>query len=304
WRRALPDEWTPSQLEVHARCPYQLFAGMGLRLAEPELAELDIDPRDEGSLAHAVLERFFRERLVRAAFPLRDTAEEREELSRVAEQLFARFTSDGRTGDPALWSGRRDAVRARLRRVLSAEAAAGGEAVPALLEFRFGGDSGVPPLVLRGREGEVRLRGRLDRVDASVDRLVLIDYKNSASPSWKKKLAPEALGETNFQLPAYLLAAARALPGRSRLEATYLLLRSAERLPSWITEPADPLLASGPRALDEESAAEGGARSFADAAASAVASIRRGELPVASRDCKGCGFGAVCRAERLAEEPP
>ncbi len=304
WRCALPEEWTPSQLETHARCPYQLFAGLGLRLAEPEVAELDIDPRDEGSLAHAVLERFLRDRLARSALPLSDAPDDREELSRVAEELFARFASDGRTGDSALWAGRRAAVRARLGRVLTAEAAAGGAEVPALLEYRFGGDSGVPPLVLQGSEGEVRLRGRLDRVDASADRLVVIDYKNSGNPAWKKKLAPEALGETNFQLPAYLLAAARALPGRSRLEATYLLLRSAERLPPWSTEPGDPLLASGPGALAGEGAAEVGVRSFANAAAGAVASIRRGELPVASRDCKGCSFGAVCRAERLAEEAP
>jgi ATP-dependent helicase/nuclease subunit B len=304
WRQTLPEEWTPSQLESHARCPYQLFAGLGLRLAEPEVAELDIDPRDEGSLVHAVLERFLRDRLAHAALPLRDTPDERDRLSRFAEELFACFASDGRAGDPALWAGRRAAVRARLGRVLSAEAAASGDAVPVLLEYRFGGDSGVPPLVLGMGAGEVRLRGRLDRVDASADRLVLIDYKNSGSPSWKKKLAPEALGETNFQLPAYLLAAARALPGRSRLEATYLLLRSAQRLPPWITGPEDPLLASGPGALDGGGVAEVGSRSFAEAAAAAVASIRRGELPVASRDCKGCGFGAVCRAERLAEDAP
>jgi len=304
WLQALPEEWTPSQLESHARCPYQLFAGMGLRLAEPELAELDIDPRDEGSLVHAVLERFLRDRLAHAALPLRDTPDERARLARVAEELFASFASDGRAGDPALWAGRRAAVRARLGRVLSAEAATGGEAVPALLEYRFGGDSGVPPLVLGRGEGEVRLRGRLDRVDASADRLVLIDYKNSGSPAWKKKLAPEALGETNFQLPTYLLAAARALPGRSRLEATYLLLRSAERLSPWTTEPGDPFLASGPGAGDGFGAAGGGVPSFAEAAAAAVASIRRGELPVASRDCKGCSFGAVCRAERLAEDAP
>lgn len=300
--RALPREWTPSQLETLARCPFQLLAGLVLRLAEPEAAELDIDPRDEGSLAHAVLERFLRGRLARGAPPLRGAPDELAELRAVARATFSGFERDGRTGDPALWPGRSAAVLSRLERVVREEGAAADPAAPALLEYRFGGESGVPPVVLTGPEGEVRLQGRLDRVDASPDRLVVIDYKNSASPLWKKKLEAEAMGETNFQLPAYLLAAARALPGRSRLEATYLLLRSAERLAPFAAAPDDPLLATGAAARAAARAA--GARVFADAAVTAVARVRRGELPIAPRECDGCGFGAVCRAQAVAEEAP
>jgi ATP-dependent helicase/nuclease subunit B len=300
--RALPHEWTPTQLEKHARCPFQLFAGVVLRLAEPEAAELDIDPRDEGSLAHAVLERFLRARLGRHALPLRGGDDERSELRAVAAELFSSFERDGRTGDPALWAGRRAAVLARLERVVRAEAEARDEAIPALLEYRFGGDSGVPPLVFDGPQGQVRLQGRVDRVDAAPDRLVVVDYKNSGSPLWRKKLEREALGDTNFQVPAYLLAAARALPGRKRFEATYLLLRSAERLPPFTSATDEPLLAVDPVA--REAARALGVRPFADAVIDAVASVRRGELSIAPRDCSGCAFGAVCRAEAVAEEVP
>jgi len=300
--RALPAEWTPSQLEAHARCPFQLFAALVLRLAEPDAAELDIDPRDEGSLAHAVLERFLRGRLARRALPLRGGEDELPELRAVAADLFSSFERDGRTGDPALWAGRRAAVLARLERVVRAEAEAADGTIPVLLEYRFGGDSGVPPLAFAGPEGEVRLKGRLDRVDASPDRLVVIDYKSSASPLWKKKLESDALGATNFQIPAYLLAAARALPGRTRLEATYLLLRSAERLAPFAAAADEPLLAADSPARE---AARGlGVRPFGDAVVNAVASIRRGELPIAPRECSGCAFGAVCRAEAVAEEAP
>jgi RecB family exonuclease len=287
--RALPDEWSPSDLELHARCPYQLFAARVLGLAEPEAAELDIDPRDEGRLVHVVLERFLRARLERGALPLTGGAGEAAELRAVAEALFARFEADGRVGDAAVWPARRAAVQRRLARVLAAEVEAGDGLVPALLEFRFGGDSGVPPLVLRDGADEVKLRGRLDRVDASPDRLLLIDYKDSrGGPDYKKKLSPEALGETNFQVPAYLLAAARALPGRARLEATYLLLRTAERLPPYAATADDPLLAGG----------------FAEATVALVRTIRGGALPIASRDCRGCPWGALCRFEGVAEGEP
>ncbi|GEJ57959.1 PD-(D/E)XK nuclease family protein [Anaeromyxobacter diazotrophicus] len=300
--RALPAEWTPSQLERHARCPFQLLAALVLGLADPEAAELDIDPRDEGRLAHAVLERFLRARLARGSGPLRGGEDERAELRAAAAALFGSFERDGRTGDPALWAGRRAAVLARLERVVQAEAEAAGGAAPALLEYRFGGDSGVPPLAFQGPDGEVLLQGRLDRVDAAPDRLVLIDYKNSASPLWKQKLEPEALGETNFQVPAYLLAAARALPGRVRLEATYLLLRSAVRLAPFAGGADEPLLAASPAA--REAARALGVRPFGDAVVEAVGRIRAGELPIAPRDCAGCAFGAVCRAEAVAEEAP
>ncbi|HEX9288790.1 MAG TPA: PD-(D/E)XK nuclease family protein, partial [Anaeromyxobacteraceae bacterium] len=302
-RGALPAEWSPSQLESHARCPYRLFAGLLLGLGDPDAAGLDIDPRDEGKLAHAVLERFLSARLARGGLPLRGAADEVGELRAAARELFARFEADGRTGDPAVWAGRRVAVLARLERVVAAEAAEQDGTIPALLEYRFGGDSGVPPLVFAGEGQEVRLRGRLDRVDASAERLVLIDYKDARLGSeWKRKLDPGALGETNFQVPAYLMAAARALPGRARLDATYLLLRSAERAPPFTASSGDPLFA-----LDEPARAaarETGLRPFADAVLGVVRRIREGELPIASRDCTGCGFGAVCRAQALAEGEP
>ena len=301
--RAWPDEWTPSQLETHARCPFRLFAGLALGLVEPESGDVDVDPRDEGSLVHAVLERFLAGRRDAGALPLRADEEERRTLAGVAAAVFARFESDGRTGDPAVWAGRRAAVCRRLERVLAAEAAQESDALPTLLEHRFGGGSGVPPLTFREGELEVKLRGRLDRVDASADRLVLLDYKDArAGSAYRAKLEREALGETNFQVPAYLMAAARALPGRGQLEASYLLLRSAERLPPFACDAVDPLFAAG----EEERAAAraSGARPFGDAVLAAVRRIRGGDLPIASRDCGGCGLGAVCRFERRAEEDP
>ena len=314
--RALPDEWSPSQLEMHARCPYRLFAGLVLGLPDPEAADLDIDPRDEGRLAHAVLERFLRGRLARSALPLRGTPEERSELRVVAGEVFALYEADGRTGDPATWPGRSATVLARLELVVDAEGGAGstqadelGGLVPALLEYQFGGDSGVPPLAFpdplagSGEEREVLLRGRIDRVDASTQRMVVIDYKDSRARSdWRKKLEREALGQTNFQAPAYLMAASRALPGRVALEATYLLLRSAERVEPFRCETGDPLLAvdEAGRAL----AREAGDVPFADAVVSAVRRIRAGDFPIVSRDCTGCAFGAVCRAQSLAEVVP
>jgi len=103
----------------------------------------------------------------------------------------------------------------------------------------------------------------------------------------------------NFQVPAYLLAAARALPGRTRLSASYVLLRSAGRLAPLDLPAGDPLLAADE--AGRAAARAEGARNFADAVVGAVRRIRSGELPVVSRDCGGCALGAVCRFESAAE---
>ena len=147
------------------------------------------------------------------------------------------------------------------------------------------------------------VQGRIDRIDASPNELLVIDYKNARSaPDQTAKLKPEALGTTNFQVPVYLLAAARALPGREILSATYVLLRSASRLEPRPFFSSDPFLAVDPEKRSDLRAA--GERTFADSLVAAVSQIRRGELPIASRDCSLCSYGAVCRFESRAEGEP
>jgi ATP-dependent helicase/DNAse subunit B len=253
----------------------------GLGLADPEATGLDMDGRDEGSLLHAVLERWVAGRIGRGAWPPDGGEADLAEARAVADGLFARFEAEGRTGDPAVWSARQEAVRARLARIVAAEAAAADGLTPALLEFRFGEGSPRPPLELAAAGEVVRVKGRIDRVDASPGRLLVIDYKNARHADRHRPLLdPGAFGVDSFQVPLYLLAAVRELPGRAPA-ATYQLLKSSERL-----EPVE--------GVPDEAA-------LAAAVVAAVRHIREGELPVRSRDCEGCPFGAVCRFQGLAE---
>jgi ATP-dependent helicase/DNAse subunit B len=306
--RALPAEWTPTQLEHFANCPYQLFLDLLLHLPDREAAGLDIDPRDEGSLTHAVLERFVQARSKRNAWPLTGTDEEKREARQVAEALFEKFEAQGRVGDPAVWAARRASVLNRLDRFVACEAdevAKAGPLRPTLLEYGFGGKSGVPPLVFEAGAGEepVRVQGRLDRVDASAQELLVIDYKNGRNrQDLKAKLQDAELAVTNFQVPIYLMAAARALPGRTTLSATYAMIRAAERIEPRPLESGHPLFATDP-ARRAEIRAQGG-QTLADAVVSTVAQIRQGRFPIASRDCTHCGYGAVCRFQSDAEGEP
>jgi hypothetical protein len=294
---ALPAEWSPTQLEEYARCPFRLFLKIGARLEEPGADGLDIDNRDEGSVMHAALERFVRGRVERGAWPPEGSDADLAEARAAAEEAFARFEREGRTGDPAVWAARREAVLSRLERVVKGEARDHGGLAPALLEHGFGGRSGRPPLAVAAGGETVRLRGRIDRVDAGPDRLLVLDYKNAKAgrAGYAELLDPEAFGRTSFQIPTYLLAAARDLPRRPRLLATYALLRSAERLDAVELAAEDPALAAEAVASPPD-----GPRPFAASVVELVRRIRQGDFPIASRSCDHCPFGAVCRFEGAA----
>lgn len=286
---SLPLEWSPTQLETFARCPFRLFLQLGARLPDPEVRDLDQDGRDEGSLLHAVLERFVAERMGRRAWPPSGGAEDLAEARLHAERIFARFEAEGRTGDPAVWAARREAVLARVERIVRAEARDHEGLAPALVEHRFGGTSGAPPVEVEAQGEIVRLKGRIDRVDASGERLLVIDYKNARQASaYAELLLPESMGKTSFQVPAYLLAAGRALPGRATLAATYALLRKAERVKPFVAAAEGAERARGP---------------FAEGVVDVVRRVRGGDFPIASRGCESCAFGAVCRVEGIAVDP-
>jgi RecB family exonuclease len=294
---ALPEEWSATALEAWAVCPFRLLLGTGLRLEEPPDEALDMEARDEGSLLHAILERLVRARAARNAWPPAGDPADLAEAGAVAREVLAEFERAGRTGDPAVFAGRREAVLARVERVVRAEAEGPRDVAPALLEHAFGGRSGRAPVILSSGGERVALRGRLDRVDAGPSRLLVLDYKNARRSRGRelvKELDPASFGETSFQIPLYLVAAARELPGRPRLEATYALLRAAERVKPVELEAGDPVLATEAPPGAEPS------RSFAAAVVAAVGSIRRGDLPVASRTCERCPYGAVCRFQGAA----
>lgn len=289
---ALPPEWSPTQLESYARCPFRLLLGLGARLAEPEAADLDLDGRAQGSLLHAALERVVRDAIERGAWPPGDGAGDLARARAVAGEALQRFEREGRVGDPAVWAARRASILARVERFVAAEARNVDGLAPALLEHRFGGSSGRPPLALESGGERVLLQGRIDRVDASPGRLLVIDYKSSGDVRrHEAQLAPGALGVTAFQLPVYLLAAARELPGRTSHAATYLLLRRPERLAPVEIDPRDPRAGAG----DGDPG-----RPLAAAVVETVGRVRAGRFPVASTDCRGCPFGAVCRFEGAA----
>ncbi|MFT3916945.1 MAG: PD-(D/E)XK nuclease family protein [Anaeromyxobacteraceae bacterium] len=221
---------------------------------------------------------------------------ERADLRAALDAAIAGLEGEGRAGDPAAWTGRREVLAARLERHLEAEAEAADALVPVAVEHRFGGrrpGAGPEraPLELTAGGVTVRLEGRIDRVDASPGRLRVVDYKGGKSDGRVDHgalLDPETWGESSFQVPTYLLAAARDFPGRAALEARYAFLRSAD--------------AKG-EAYEVREGAPAGAEAFAGKVVGLVGRIRAGAFPQVPGGCETCPWPAVCRPERTAAPP-
>ena len=210
-----PRPLTPTALERYAACPfrYLLERVYGLTPVEEPDRILAMEPRDRGTLVHAILEGTYRRLAEADAFPL--TRERlpaaRETLQTVFDEACGEAERRGVTGLPALWAGERARLHAELLSALEAEADDAGGWVPVRFEAAFGvewREGAGAPLTYRLADGtEIQLCGTIDRVDLSSDRprARVLDYKTGRVRTPK---TPDRLGRGRaLQLPIYRLAA-------------------------------------------------------------------------------------------------
>lgn len=205
--------WSASQLEQYGRRPFDFLLDRVLRLQATAEAEEATSPASRGSLAHEMLDRFFKE--LGDLRPSTLTGEAADLFDRVSEETLQEAEDSGEQwlGEPALWRITREqvveVVRAFLERELPRLDRQG--AWPARLELEFGD---YPESEFRiegsdpgGRSRSIRVRGRIDRVDAKPGKngieLHVVDYK------WKSY--PPSGGYKDgsvLQTPIYMRAAA------------------------------------------------------------------------------------------------
>jgi ATP-dependent helicase/DNAse subunit B len=170
--------WSASALEAYASCPVKWFVE---RLLRPAVLDPDPEPMLRGELAHRVLEDTLR--ALSAGGPL--TPERLDEA-----RALLRAALDERADDARI-SPNAERRRAALRRLEAdllryVEQAAHGRSAfaPREFELRFGGaEDALAPAELAG--GELRLQGRIDRVDVSADgaEAIVYDYKGKGAPN-------------------------------------------------------------------------------------------------------------------------
>ncbi len=223
--------FSAGRLNAYGRCPWWFFAESVLKLRPLAVPQRRLEAVERGLFVHDVL--------FDVMSHLRDEADgsfrlgdvERAHLSEVLDEAVKRRSAavEGRRPPyPALWKVQREQMRGQIRDYLLDRCERDAEVAHLHFELGFGLDDVDPelldptsrtdPITIHTPAGEVRIRGKIDRVDrveGETGGLLVIDYKTGRLPSHSDIAAGR-----NLQLPVYTEAAEQIL-GASALGGVF-----------------------------------------------------------------------------------
>jgi ATP-dependent helicase/nuclease subunit B len=209
-------EFSATQLETYAKCPYKFFLENILRIETSEEPLEELEEFEYGSLIHQVLYEFYTE-LAKENINIKncsdaDFKKAEDLLFKLAEEKFneLNLSSDAsfleREKVMGIGGRRKDSL---LYKFLEEERNEKDEFVPSFFELGFGGISDPNSGKQSGRReikaGNVKLRGKIDRIDIDKDSdlFKVIDYKSGSEIPTGEELK----SGLSLQLPIYLYAA-------------------------------------------------------------------------------------------------
>lgn len=217
--------YSVTELETYAKCPFQYFVNNVLRFrVEEEETEDELSNRGRGSLLHEVLFEFYNNRRENPRVG-RGFEEAKQQLDEILDAKSEEHRNQ-RTENPIgenniFWETDVEKLRVALRKWLEAERAYDLPVTPHYFEVSFGQDqemrdpklSCLTPIPI----GNVRMKGKIDRIDIGNNAFNVIDYKTGSSTV----RMPEILSGRSLQLPIYLQIAKQLLAnnGITDLEA-------------------------------------------------------------------------------------
>jgi ATP-dependent helicase/DNAse subunit B len=261
-----------SGVENFLQCPFQFFAGKTLRLRERPLEPRDrLDARAKGNILHKALAEWVRAPLLGA-----------EVLNRTFEDECARLH---------IPSGyRTEAVRLELLRhfenFLADDAYELAWPSRAEEEFQFALNSSIT------------IRGRIDRMDVSGDRAVVIDYKYSPGGRIRDHVDNTESGDA-VQGGLYLMAVERAF----QLQPAGMLFCGLKKDVSWggwhVSIPGLQRVGEARRQEDIRELMEQAGRKVEETYA-LISQGRIAARPADTDKCRWCDFRDICRIESAA----
>ncbi|MDO8364096.1 MAG: PD-(D/E)XK nuclease family protein [Actinomycetota bacterium] len=213
---------SPTRLEAWVACPHAWFLQhvLGVEPVEQPDEQLQITPRDRGTLVHAALDRFHALVLsgeLPQPGPQGWTPTHLAALLQCFQMEAQQMQQQGVVGRVAFWQAEQARQRHELQEWMrhDSEHIANRGAQVIASEHRFGFDQSPPAVIPLPDGSVVRLRGSVDRIDRCADgTLVVTDHKTGSLHSYRDITnADPTAGGTKLQLPAYA-AAALALAGQ------------------------------------------------------------------------------------------
>lgn len=312
-------QWSATQLETLAKCPWHWFAARLLRLEDRRDADDLLEPSVSGQLRHEALDRFFaRAREERGAPVVIGKADEAYVYAGIAVALEEAWRAAEAAGiwlgPPALRTTQQDELLVGLRRYLAWEMKFNDDytkgSTNASKVIRSGaikGEHAFEDVPLTGDGVTFRLRGMVDRIDQGVDEripdasryLAAIDYKSSkgSTPGGGDKRAWD--DGIVLQVPLYAKALQRDFPDHQVARMEYRTLAAKpERVHVLSLAPVEKGALAGGDAAD---AAQRQLDSALDAAGRRIRAARSGTLPAAPAPSAGCS--PYCPARDICRIP-
>ncbi len=283
--------WSASQINDYGVCPFRFFARHALRLRSVEEPVEGFVPSRLGNAYHKILERTY-ERLGAIGTDVTiDNAQTCADVAlEMAEKTLEELASEGEIRQGVFWEFDKIEIKRNVVRLLVQEAVWNAEraARPLAFEEKFGFED-RNPLIVESDEGEIRIRGAIDRIDQSEEGLVVIDYKTTRTPIRHS----DAMEGRNLQLPIYLMAARHLRPD-ARLSSAYYLHITSRKKGSEI-----------PHAEDERLSIDAVIASAEEKIRHYAGQVRSGQFPVRPNDNRcytNCEYECMCRIGSLRFE--
>lgn len=213
--------YSVTELETYAKCPFQYFANTVLKFRiEEDETEDELSGLEKGSLLHDVLFEFYNNRRLEKRPPIGHCDEETfKDAETQLNELLNRKATEQRNGrkeklideNNLFWRIDIEKLRVALRKWLEAERTYGLAALPRYFEVSFGQEREPTDPELGCTKaiyiGEVRMKGKIDRIDIGNGTFNIVDYKTGSSTV----RMPEILSGRSLQLPIYLQTAQKLL---------------------------------------------------------------------------------------------
>lgn len=213
--------YSVTELETYAKCPFQYLVDTVLKFSiKDDETEDELSGLEKGSLLHDVLFEFYNNRRLEKRPPIGQCDEETfRDAETQLNELLNRKATEQRNGrkdklideNNLFWRIDIEKLRVALRKWLEAERTYGLAVLPRYFEVSFGQERELtdPELGCTKaiRIGEVRMKGKIDRIDIGNGTFNIVDYKTGSSTV----RMPEILSGRSLQLPIYLQTAKRLL---------------------------------------------------------------------------------------------
>ena len=221
-------EFSISQLENYAKCPYKYFAERILKLEPPEEPTEEIEALEMGSLLHNILFEFYvkikEEGIILAGADEKIIDRAEEIIFSIAEEKLSNTNCTSPINffeKEKILGVNGDHKKSILYLFLLEEQKSEDGFIPEYFEISFGGikkdASGTDSLLTELSAGEVKVRGKIDRVDINQPnkKFRVVDYKLSG----KKPTLDDLKRGISLQLPLYMYAAKKLIKAQFNYDA-------------------------------------------------------------------------------------